>query len=109
MCFSCTSSTVPDPQCNSTLEALANTDHYCGLTFGTSRTSPFRYCLQHPDIVGANFAVNCVYDLCALGGDGGAMKEAACGTMQALAAECATSGIVVSWREAAHCRKCFGY
>ncbi|ELT91584.1 hypothetical protein CAPTEDRAFT_122944, partial [Capitella teleta] len=83
---------------------LSNDNHLCGLTFNAD-SNPFKTCLAHPQMNAQAFADNCIFDLCALQSDGKAMREAACGTLSALAVQCKHLGLIIDWRDIADCRK----
>ena len=79
-------------------------DELCGHVTNPE-TSVFKSCFDHGGVEPDLFAESCVYDVCYNAPDEEAMKEAACGTLQALAAECANRGFPVDWRQAANCCK----
>ena len=74
----------------------------CGHLFNID-TSPFKTCFERGKVDPTVFGIACTFDVCYNRDDEDAMKQAACGTFQALAAECANRGIVVYWREEMNC------
>ena len=90
----------------SEIEDLIHGNDLCGLVLDPDQpANPFSTCFTRPGIEVPIFGENCFFDVCANANDGDAMKEAACGTLAALAAECANAGVLVDWRGAANCRE----
>ena len=80
-----------------------NTAEYCGL-ITRDRSSPFSSCLaQYPGLL--THADDCAFDVCANKNNTDDAKEAACGSLKALADACAHKGFEVNWRSKAKCRK----
>jgi hypothetical protein len=103
----CRKEEVPDmPECDADLaDVIRNDDGLCGLIFHPdSAGNPFTTCLNHPNIDPDTFAENCLLDVCAVQDDPSDMKQAACGSLEALAARCRGEEVVVDWRDAAECR-----
>lgn len=89
------------------MEEMISTDPgFCGLIFDPNLpNNPFKYCLNSPELDGEAFAENCLFDVCALQGDPDAMKQAACGSLEALATQCKRHSTLGDWRAVADCRK----
>ena len=87
-------------QCNETMEEDISTDNgLCGLIFHPDQPgNPFSTCIANPLLNGEAFAENCLFDVCALHGDPNDMKQAACGSLEALTTQCRSLGIIVDWR-----------
>ena len=106
--FRCRTEEIPDiKDCDEDLEERITTDNaLCGLIFHPHEPgNPFMNCLANPLLNRPAFAENCLFDVCVLQDDSNDMKQAACGNLEALAAQCRTLGIVVDWRMAADCRQ----
>ena len=65
-------------------------------------TSLFKPCFEK-GVDARMFKDTCTFDVCYNRDDDAAMKEAACGTFQSLAAECLNRGILIDWREEMNC------
>ncbi|ELU12006.1 hypothetical protein CAPTEDRAFT_205497 [Capitella teleta] len=104
----CQKEEVPDlKECDEAMEQKISSDNgLCGLIFNpTQPNNPFANCLASPLLNGDAFAENCLFDVCALQDDVDAAKQAACGSLEALTAQCKSLGIIIDWREAAQCRE----
>ena len=93
--------------CNETMAEMISTDPgLCGLIFHPdSSGNPFSFCLNNAGLNGEAFAENCLFDVCALQDDPEDMKQAACGSLEALASQCKSLNIIADWRGAADCRR----
>ncbi|ELU12005.1 hypothetical protein CAPTEDRAFT_225255 [Capitella teleta] len=102
----CQKEEVPDlKECDEAMEQKISSDNgLCGLIFNpTQPNNPFANCLASPLLNGDAFAENCLFDVCALQDEVDAAKQAACGSLEALTAQCKSLGIIIDWREAAQC------
>ena len=91
-------------ECSPDLEELLADNEYCGLLIHPDQPdNPFSSCFLRPGIDVPNWEENCRYDVCANQEDPDVIKQAACGTLAALAAECLNAGVPVDWREVADC------
>lgn len=104
--FSCpTVIDPPAPVCSADKETLFRTNAYCGLI--REQSGVFSSCFNDASIwsVTTIYMESCMYDTCANQNNMTAAKEVACGSLEVLAADCASKGHVISWRQAANCRK----
>ncbi|ELT87035.1 hypothetical protein CAPTEDRAFT_113759, partial [Capitella teleta] len=102
--YICQKEVVDDiADCDTELKTeLSKDNHLCGLSLITN-TNPFKTCLAHPQMNAQAFADNCIFDVCVWRGNEKVMKEAACGTLSALALQCKNLGLTIDWRDMADC------
>ena len=89
------------PSCSAEDRDKFKDNDHCGLL--QDQTGPFAACIGRVESSG--FYQNCLYDTCANAADSSLAKQAACGSVEVMAAECAQNGFSVDWRSAAKCRK----
>ena len=95
----------PPPLCASDKETLFRGNDYCGLI--KVKSGVFWRCFGNAGFwsLAAAYHKNCMHDTCANQNDLTLAKEAACGSLEVLAADCASKVRVGIWREAAGCRE----
>jgi hypothetical protein len=89
-----------------TQDTITSDNGYCGLIFNYEQPrNPFGLCFGQPQMNREAFAENCLFDTCTLSDNADTMKEAACETLSALAAQCRQLGYATDWRGTANCRE----
>jgi alpha-tectorin len=91
-------------QCSAAQKAKIRSDDFCGVI--TDYNNPFYWCqsnLTYLDLEA--FQDRCEVEVCDVQGRNREMKQAACGTLSALAQICAEHGFLVDWRTPTRCRK----
>lgn len=87
------------PVCDKNKVALYEKENSCGII--SDPKGPFKSC--HSKIKPAAYVSDCVFDVCAVGGD----KETLCKSVQAYVLACQNAGVQVQpWRSKSFCRKC---
>ncbi|XP_075908360.1 zonadhesin-like [Petromyzon marinus] len=91
----CQDDTGEIPPCDENDKNLYESDTFCGII--TDPEGAFKEC--HAVLPPQIFFDNCVFDLCATGGDHGSL----CQALQAYADQCAQAGVIVTWRNNTFC------
>uniref|UniRef100_S4R6Z7 VWFD domain-containing protein n=1 Tax=Petromyzon marinus TaxID=7757 RepID=S4R6Z7_PETMA len=91
----CQDDTGEIPPCDENDKNLYESDTFCGII--TDPEGAFKEC--HAVLPPQVFFDNCVFDLCATGGDHGSL----CQALQAYADQCAQAGVIVTWRNNTFC------
>lgn len=87
------------PVCNKNKVALYKKANSCGII--SNPTGPFKSC--HRKIKPDAYVSDCVFDVCAVGGD----TKTLCTSVQAYALACQNAGVLVRrWRSRSFCREC---
>ena len=89
------------PGCSAQEKNRFASNDYCGLL--QDKKGVLSTCISKVDSTG--FYQNCLYDTCANAANQTHAKDAACGSLEVMAAECAQIGLPVQWRTAANCRE----
>ncbi|XP_064418250.1 zonadhesin-like [Latimeria chalumnae] len=89
------SGTVAPPECEPKVETEASEMTACGMI--TNPTGIFKDC--HAKVNPQNFFDNCLYDMCASGGQ----SVSLCFAIQSYADRCTQAGICIEWRNTTFC------
>uniref|UniRef100_H2ZW79 VWFD domain-containing protein n=1 Tax=Latimeria chalumnae TaxID=7897 RepID=H2ZW79_LATCH len=95
-CWLRCSGTVAPPECEPKVETEASEMTACGMITNPTGNS-FSYC--HAKVNPQNFFDNCLYDMCASGGQ----SVSLCFAIQSYADRCTQAGICIEWRNTTFC------
>ena len=81
---------------------------YCGmLDLKNQAHSPFRECIEDHEDLAETLYTSCRYDVCAYFHDVQRREKIVCESLNSLAAECESRGVIVKWRREKFCRMYF--
>ena len=96
----CVGKTEDPPICNEGQLDIVMSAENCGIL--NLEDSPFATCLGNPLMSVSNYLESCTFDACVNMAN---IREAVCGTLEALAVVCNNFGGVGDWRTVADCCK----
>ncbi|CAC5413661.1 unnamed protein product [Mytilus coruscus] len=93
-----------DDPCTGILDQYVERMEYCGMLHIKNQAhSPFRDCIEdHQDLAETLYA-SCRYDVCAYYHDVQRRNKIVCESLNSLAAECESRGVIVKWRRENFC------